>query len=38
MPVRTVVTEVDKNVLEQFSDEEITVLKNMLRKITTLDL
>ena len=38
MPVRTVVTEVDKNVLEQFTDEEITVLKNMLRKITTLDL
>jgi DNA-binding MarR family transcriptional regulator len=38
MPVREVVTEVDKNVLEQFSEEEITTLKNMLRKITVLDL
>ena len=38
IPVRTVVTEVDKTVLEQFSEEEIAVLKNMLRKITALDL
>ena len=38
MPVREVVTEVDKNVLEQFSEEEIAMLKNMLRKITVLEL
>jgi DNA-binding MarR family transcriptional regulator len=38
MPVRQVVTEVDKDVLEQFSQEEITTLKNMLRKIIALDL
>ena len=38
IPVRTIVTEVDKTVLEQFSEEEIAVLKNMLRKITALEL
>jgi hypothetical protein len=38
MPVRQVVTEVDKTVLEQFTEEEITMLKNMLRKINAQDL
>ena len=33
VPVRTVVTEVDNNVLAQFSEEEINTLKDMLRRI-----
>ena len=33
VPVRTVVTEVDNNVLGQFSEEEINTLKYMLRRI-----
>lgn len=38
VPVRTVVSEVDQVVLKKFSDEEVELLKNMLRKIATLDL
>lgn len=33
VPVREVVTEVDNNVLAQFSEEEINTLKDMLRRI-----
>lgn len=33
VPVRTVVTEVDNNVLAQFSEDEINTLKDMLRRI-----
>ena len=38
VPVRTVVSEVDQVVLKKFSDEEVELLKNMLRKIATLGL
>ena len=38
VPVRTVVSEVDQVVLKKFSDEEVELLKNMLRKLATLDL
>ena len=33
VPVRTVVTEVDNNVLGQFSEDEIITLKDILRRI-----
>ncbi len=33
VPVRTVVTEVDNNVLGQFSEDEINTLKDILRRI-----
>ena len=38
MPVRQVVGDVDDVVLKQFSDEEVALLKEMLRKIYALEL
>ena len=38
IPVRTVVTEVDKVVLEQFGDKESGMLKDMLRRINAEEL
>ena len=38
IPVRTVVTEVDKIVLGNFDEKEVNMLKDMLRKINALEL
>jgi DNA-binding MarR family transcriptional regulator len=38
IPVRTVVTEVDKVVLAKFGDKEIGMLKDMLRRINAEEL
>jgi len=38
IPVRTVVTKVDREVMSQFSEEESKAVKDMLRKITALDI